>query len=293
MVLYNLSRSEVDDSKFGAPRQLISNNKKESSMQLMGTNETLSDDKPAVCQFHDTNKIKLTINKEGDQKDFSIFDCDLETSRSGITHSKDPLIMVCVLFQKSQSNTLFVFACQIKDNIERLYLFVTKTNKELKNILIEDTPIIGLNEKVEVFRGYQTLSKNVKEKQFKFETIYFRELIETENSSIEHGHFKSDQNEKSLFKSNKNIKLSFPTLSDEKKKQNFAVFVYQEQNNMLNNRMIVYDIPNKKIVNNIFINPPQNQIDQVNKDENDFLQYQICRSSDIEEEKPPQSELEG
>ena len=71
----------------------------------------------------------------------------------------------------------------------------------------------------------------------------------------------------------RNIKLSFPLLSDEKKLQNFVVFVYQEQNDMQNNRMVVFDIPKKEIVSQIFINPCLNCIDDVSKDENDFRQY--------------------
>ena len=70
---------------------------------------------------------------------------------------------------------------------------------------------------------------------------------------------------------------------DEKHDSDHFVFIYQEAKHKANNRMVVFDITEYDIVKSIQINPAKDCFGQMRKDNGDFMQYQICGVSDIEE----------
>ena len=53
----------------------------------------------------------------------------------------------------------------------------------------------------------------------------------------------------------KDIKLTFEQSHDQDENLNIMAFIYQEYNNVDNNRMLIYDIPRKKLTRDIKINP--------------------------------------
>lgn len=82
------------------------------------------------------------------------------------------------------------------------------------------------------------------------------------------------------------MKLSFQKLRNEKQVQNFVVLVYQEYQDITHNQMLVYDIYQKKLVGHTSLQTEQRLAQYLFEDDQGFNCFNICRVSDIVEEKP-------
>lgn len=71
---------------------------------------------------------------------------------------------------------------------------------------------------------------------------------------------------------------------------NFIPFIYQEKNNSILNKLIVYDICNNDASNILTMNPFEKQKDYLYENENGYNKFLLCRSSDMYEQ-PVQGKL--
>ena len=62
---------------------------------------------------------------------------------------------------------------------------------------------------------------------------------------------------------------------------NFIPFIYQEKNNLENNKFIIYDIAKNSFEASEPINPSQKRRPYLYEDDDQFNVFVICRTSDI------------
>lgn len=77
---------------------------------------------------------------------------------------------------------------------------------------------------------------------------------------------------------------------DDKTQMNFLPFIYQEKNNSILNKLIVYDICNNNASQTLSMNPFEKQEDYLYENENGYNKFILCRSSDMYEQ-PVQGKL--
>lgn len=66
---------------------------------------------------------------------------------------------------------------------------------------------------------------------------------------------------------------------------NFIPFIYQEKNNSILNKLIVFDICNNKPTAFMSVNPYQSSQDYLYENDNGYNKFMICRSSDMYEQQ--------
>ena len=81
------------------------------------------------------------------------------------------------------------------------------------------------------------------------------------------------------------IKVSVCRDSNQESMVNFIPFIYQESNNIENNKFIVFDIIKNQLQFTLSNNPGQSSLKHLYEDNRQFNVFAICQTSDVYEDK--------